>query len=361
MADTNAARYYIGLMSGTSLDGVDGVIVDDLKQQIVAQIYQVYTPKLKQNLRELTQTAQTSLANLATIDIQIATAFSEVVLALLVKANLDANSIIAIGSHGQTIYHQGGEYSMQIGHGALIAEQTNITTVADFRMQDVAAGGQGAPLAPLYHQQLLGDKDGVIINLGGIANITRVKNGDITGFDTGPANTLLDCWTQRHQALDYDDNGRWARGGVVNQALLDKMLADKYFQMSPPKSTGTEYFNLDWLAQFLTVDMPVKDVQRTLLELTAISISSHIFADKNVYLCGGGVRNDFLLERFKKLNPHTKIMTTSALGTHPDYVEAAAFAYFAKQTLAGKPSNLTAVTGAKHTRILGAIYAVKKL
>jgi anhydro-N-acetylmuramic acid kinase len=358
MANTPPAQYYIGLMSGTSLDGVDGVIVDKQCRKIIGQIYQPYNNQLKQDLRQLTQSSQTSLSNLANIDIKVANAFANAVLALLNKSAISSDQIIAIGSHGQTIFHQGGRYSMQIAHGALIAEQTNITTVADFRMQDIAAGGQGAPLTPMYHQHLLKNKSGVVINLGGIANITQVANDSIFGFDTGPANTLLDNWIFKCKSLDYDNNGLWSRKGGVDKNLLKKLLSDDYFQQQAPKSTGTEYFNLEWLSNFLTGKETQKDVQRTLLELTAISISAHIKNGVDVYLCGGGVHNLFLLERLTYLNPNSNILTTKKLGVNADYVEAAAFAYFAKRTLTGLPSNLTSVTNAKSERVLGAIYQI---
>ncbi|MCH9711976.1 MAG: anhydro-N-acetylmuramic acid kinase [Proteobacteria bacterium] len=357
MADTQSAQYYIGLMSGTSLDGVDGVIVDGKAQKVIGQNYLPYSEQLKDSLRQLTQSGQTSLKNLAEIDIQVAEVFTDTALLLLSNAKLSSDQIIAIGSHGQTIYHQGGRYSMQIAHGALIAEKTNITTVADFRMQDVAAGGQGAPLTPIYHQHMLNGKLGVVVNLGGIANLTQIHNNKVVGFDTGPANTLLDNWINRCKSLDYDRDGLWARSGLVDQLLLEKMLLDVYFQKAAPKSTGPEYFNLNWLDGYLVGNEAPVNVQRTLLELTALSISKHIEEGVDVYLCGGGAHNAFLVERLAYLNPNSQIETTNELGIHADYVEAAAFAFFAKCTLAGKTSNLPAVTGAKHTRILGAIYA----
>ncbi len=358
MASTAPAQYYIGLMSGTSLDGVDGVIVDQQCQQVIAQTYQPYDDSLKQSLRQLTQSGQTSLANLADVDISVASVFANTALALLRKSDISANQIIAIGSHGQTVFHQGGCYSMQIAHGALIAEQTGITTVADFRMQDIAAGGQGAPLTPIYHQHLLSEQSGVVINLGGIANITQITADQVIGFDTGPANTLLDNWTQRIKLQDYDRDGLWSRSGLVDQNLLNQLLADDYFQQQAPKSTGPEHFNIDWLSEYLTGNEAPEDVQRTLVELTAVSISAHIPTGVNVYLCGGGVHNAFLVERLAYLSPNSQIETTDELGIHADYVEAAAFAYFAKCTLNKQPSNLTAVTGAKQPRILGAIYEI---
>ncbi|MBT6966703.1 MAG: anhydro-N-acetylmuramic acid kinase, partial [Candidatus Thioglobus sp.] len=226
MADIKTAQYYIGLMSGTSLDGVDGVIVDSETQKIVNQAYLPYPKPLKDSLHRLTQSGQTTLQNLAEIDIQIAEVFANTASSLMASAKFNSDQIIAIGSHGQTIYHQGGKYSMQIAHGALIAEKTNITTVADFRMQDVAAGGQGAPLTPMYHQHLLNGKSGTVVNLGGIANLTQLTISAVAGFDTGPANTLLDNWIKRNKSLDYDRDGLWARSGFIDQNLLEKMLTD---------------------------------------------------------------------------------------------------------------------------------------
>ncbi|WP_202762552.1 anhydro-N-acetylmuramic acid kinase [Bathymodiolus thermophilus thioautotrophic gill symbiont] len=355
----NPPHYYIGLMSGTSMDGVDGVIVDELGKKILTQSHLPYPDKLKQNLLKLTQNSTTSLANLAQIDVEVAHCFANVANTLLQQLKLSATSVQAIGSHGQTIFHQGGVYSMQIGHGALIAEQTGITTVADFRMQDVAAGGQGAPLTPFYHQHLLDGKDGVVINLGGIANSTIVKNNQVIGFDTGPANTLLDNWIKQHKNLDYDRDGLWSRTGSVDKTLLTAMLADDYFQQSHPKSTGPEYFNLNWLSRYLNGDEAPEDVQRTLMELTVISISASIPIGANVYLCGGGVHNLFLFERLVEQNPNNKVTSTNDLGISADYVEAAAFGFFAQKTLAGSPSNLPSVTGARNTRILGGIYQHK--
>ncbi len=353
MASTNP---YIGLMAGTSLDGVDAAIINPDANKLLAQAYFPYGNELKQQLKTLIQTGQTHLKNLADIDTQVAYFFADAAQAVLAKSNFSASDIKAIGSHGQSIFHQGVLYSMQIGHGAIIAEKTGITTVADFRMQDIAALGQGAPLTPFYHQHLLNGKNAIIVNLGGIANITIVKNAKVVGFDSGPANTLLDNWIAKCKRLDYDRNGAWARSGSVDKRLLEALLADDYFQKPAPKSTGPEYFNLSWLAPHLTGDETDADVQRTLAELTAMSISQHITKGARVYLCGGGVHNLFLLERLNYLNSHNKITTTADLGIHPDFVEAAAFAFFAQQTLLGKPSNLPTVTGAKGFRILGAIY-----
>lgn len=350
---------YIGLMSGTSLDGVDAVIVDERCKTIIASTYLPYPQTLKTKLKHLIQQGEASFKALASLDVEIAQVFAQTTNKLLSAANLTHQDIAAIGSHGQTVYHQGGKYSMQIGNGAIIAEQTAITTVADFRMADIAALGQGAPLTPLYHQYLLNGSDGVVINLGGIANITIVKNGEISGFDTGPANTLLDNWIFAKKQLDYDQNGLWASQGVVDEALLKTLLADDYFSQKPPKSTGTEYFNLDWLAAYLTDNASDKNIQRTLLELSAISVANHIPAGVSVYLCGGGAQNTLLVERLAHHSPNSTITTTQDLGIHPDFVEAAAFAFFAKLRLDNQSANLPSITGAKGARILGAVHLFK--
>ncbi|SMN01108.1 Anhydro-N-acetylmuramic acid kinase [uncultured Candidatus Thioglobus sp.] len=340
------------------MDGVDGVIIDENCQKIITSAYLPYPDFLKTKLAKISQSGKSSLKDLAQLDIEVAGLFAKVANQLLTESKIDKSKIQAIGSHGQTIYHQGSVYSMQIGHGAIIAEQTGITTVADFRMQDVAAGGQGAPLTPAYHQYMLNSQDGIIINLGGISNITIIDNGVISGFDTGPANTLMDAWVKQQKNLDYDKDGNWARSGTLDEALLGSLIADDYFQQLPPKSTGPEYFNIDWLTAQLS-EQTSADIQRTLLEFTAVSISQHIPNAKTDYLCGGGVHNSFLLERLSTLNPNSKITTTTDLGIHPDFVEAAAFAYFASQTLQNKPTNLPSVTGAKGKRILGAVYSIK--
>ncbi len=356
---TAMANLCIGLMSGTSLDGVDAVVIDATATQLLAQTYLPYPESLKQQLQVLTQSGQAHLKDLADIDTQVAHFFADAVDSLLKGADISATDIRAIGSHGQTIFHQGGEYSMQIGHGAIIAERSGIAVVSDFRMNDIAASGQGAPLTPMYHQHLLQGKEGVVINLGGIANLTRVSKDSVIGFDTGPANTLLDNWIKKNKQLDYDRDGVWARSGLVDERLLSAMLADEYFKKPAPKSTGPEYFNLDWLAEYLTGNESAVDIQRTLVELTAMSVSQNIAQGADVYLCGGGVHNLFLAERLAYLNPHSEVSTTHDLGMPVDYVEAATFGFFAQQTLAGKTSSLPLVTGAKGARILGAIYAAQ--
>ena len=351
------ANYFIGLISGTSIDGIDGVIVDESCKKIISSISNPYPSNLKKNIRNSINKKQITFDEFANLDIQTAKHFSQTVKLLLQQQKIALTQIKAIGSHGQTIYHNGGQYSIQIGHGALIAEQTNITTVSDFRMQDIAAGGQGAPLATIYHKYMLDTKKAVLLNLGGIANITKFEDNKIIGFDTGPANTLLDNWIKKNKNVDYDKKGEWASSGVVNKDLLKKLLNDKYFKQDYPKSTGVEYFNLYWLEQILKSKEKPENIQRTLLELTAKSISKHIPKNIDVYLCGGGAHNLFLVNRLKQLNPDNVFSTTKKLGIHPDFVEAAAFSFFAKQRLSSKPLDLTTITGAKKNKmLLGVIY-----
>ena len=354
---TAMAKYYLGLMSGTSLDGVDAVLMDKDCRQVVSSYYLPYSASLKSQLLDLTQSESTTLQQLSTIDIAMAEHFADCANTLISNQQINKTEIRAIGSHGQTIYHQGGVYSHQIGHGAIIAQKTGIDVVNDFRMADVAAGGQGAPLTPLYHQHLLLGESGVVVNLGGIANISIIRESEVIGFDSGPANTLIDNWTRACKGLDYDRDGIWSRSGFILQPMLEAMLDDAYFQQAAPKSTGPEYFNLDWLRDFLPSEYQDQDVARTLAELSALSISQHIPQGMDVYLCGGGVHNLFLAERLAYLNPESEVSITNDLGVHVDFVEAAAFAFFAKQTLDQQPSNLPSVTGASQEKILGAIHA----
>ncbi len=342
-------KFYIGLMAGTSLDGVDCVIVDE-NIKLLHTHYQPYPSKLKQKLTKINQTLKLELKEFAELNIEIATIFSQSVKEILLKSKLQKTDVIAIGSHGQTLFHLPQKYSLQIGHPAIIAEQTEIDVVADFRMNDIAAGGEGAPLTPIFHQFIVKEAEANIINLGGIANITKIKNDEIIGFDTGPANTLLDNWIKKHKNVDYDKNGVWAKSGNIDTKLLKKLLADEYFKKSHPKSTGLEYFNLTWLEKHLENEPP-DTVQRTLLELTAQTVADNIDNNSSIYLCGGGVHNDFLCERISFLT-HQKIQTTEALGVHPDYLEAMAFAYFARETINNRPMKTTN----NKQRILGGVW-----
>jgi anhydro-N-acetylmuramic acid kinase len=304
------------------------------------------------------------------MDCEIGELFAATAIELLDKSRLPASRITAIGSHGQTIYHQPPTtgkhgYTQQIGDPNIIALRTGITTAADFRRKDMAAGGQGAPLVPAFHREVFcsAQKNRVIANIGGMANITVLPiRGEVTGFDTGPGNVLLDAWIFRQLGKTYDAHGSWARQGKINTELLGHFLDDAFFKQPPPKSTGREHFNLHWLEQHIaaiTASIPVPDVQATLTALTARSIAdaihTHAPVTDEVFVCGGGAHNTFLMQLLHEYL-RKPVSDTSALGIAPDWVEAAAFAWLAKQTLEGKPGNLPSVTGAKRAVVLGGIY-----
>ena len=285
------------------------------------------------------------------------------VLALLTDTGVSTEAVSAIGQHGQTLrHHPSGDipYTVQIGDPNRLAERTGITVVADFRRRDMAAGGQGAPLVPAFHAAQLA-MPGIataVVNIGGIANVTLIAtDGGVTGWDTGPGNTLLDAWVSRHQGVPFDDAGKWAATGNLLRPLLVDMLEDPYFTRSHPKSTGPELFNLDWVTSHL-VGEAAADVQRTLVELTAASIARALVdaSPKVVRVCGGGARNGFLMQRLCARLPECEVTTTAAAGVDPAWVEAWAFAWLAEQTLAGQPGNVPSVTGAKGPRVLGGIY-----
>jgi anhydro-N-acetylmuramic acid kinase len=340
---------YIGLMSGTSIDGVDGVIYDFATKTLVQDIFIPYSDEIKNTLLKITTT--TTLKELANLELNLTDVYLQTIKQLLTTSQIAAKQIKAIGLHGQTVYHQGGVYTKQLGLGAKIAYESGILTINDFRSADIFAGGQGAPLTPKYHQYLL-QGDGMVVNLGGIANITKIKSDKITGFDIGPANTLINNYALKHFGVDFDRDGLKARSGFIIQNLLTQMLDDEYFKLKAPKSTGVEYFNLEWLDSFLSGNEKPQDVLRTLTELSAITIANELSSGK-AYFCGGGVFNKFLMERIAVLAPKSEILTTDELGVHPNFVEAVAFAYFAKLHIENKPANVPSVTGAKQEMILG--------
>ena len=359
---------FIGLMSGTSLDGMDGVLVDfgeksqDIK--IMGHSYVPYEDSLKEALLKLHSPNTNELEESLIISNTISQKAHEVTEALLKKTHIASKDIKAIGFHGQTIRHQPQKgFTLQIGNPALLAELSNINVIADFRSRDVAASGQGAPLVPAFHHEIFSHPTThrAILNIGGIANVT-ILNPQIavSGFDTGPGNLLLDHWSKKHLHQAFDDNGAWAKEGKLIETLLDAFFEDAYFKKTVPKSTGRDHLNEAWLNKHLQKSYSAEDIQRTLLELTALSIANAIDAhDANIteiYLCGGGALNGFLVERLKTLMPKTHIQLTDALGLPTQHVEAAAFAWLAKQTLFLKPGNLPEVTGAKGLRILGALY-----
>ncbi len=363
---------FIGLMSGTSADGIDAALVDFSESQpvVIETHYTPYPPTLREKILALCEKGDDEIQRLGELDIILGKAFASAANHLLKKQSLPAKAIKAIGSHGQTIRHHPHHpfrFTVQIGDPNTIAAETGITTVADFRRKDMALDGQGAPLVPAFHQYLFAspDKNRVIVNIGGIANVTLLPHtyaGTIVGFDTGPGNVLMDAWIHLHKNESYDQHGAWGSQAKMQPTLLTNMLADPYFQLPPPKSTGREYFNLPWLTHHLQkIDsISPMDVQATLVELTAQSIMqacSQSIAQGEILICGGGAHNTFLMTRLCELaKPHFTVDSTQKYGIDPDWIEAIAFAWLARQTLHGKPGNLPSVTGARQLAILGGVY-----
>lgn len=374
-------HYYLGLMSGTSADGIDVALMrfesDDANARGVL-VYGMSCPwdeALRTRLIALGQGGDcTSLDELGTLDVRVAQAFAEAALQLLTQAGVAPTQVRALGSHGQTVRHRpagaAGDgrwpFTMQLGDGNLIAERTGIVTVADFRRRDVAAGGHGAPLLPALHAALLrtADQTRAVLNLGGIANLTLLppaaSNAPVRGFDTGPANALLDAWCQRHRAAAFDAGGAFAASGRVDPTLLARLLAEPWFALPPPKSSGREQFHLGWVTAQLRGDETPHDVQATLLELTAASVAdalrTHQPGTQRLLVCGGGVRNPLLLQRIAARLPGVEVESTAAHGVDPELIEAMGFAWLARERLAGRPGNLPEVTGARGPRVLGALY-----
>lgn len=354
-------------MSGTSVDGIDAALVEISGDRCLfldsATTY--YSGHLRQSLLALNDDPTIALSDLINLDLQVAGAFAEATQKLLNKSKQDATDIIAIGSHGQTIYHQPAAKfagTLQIGDPNTIAKLTAIDVVADFRRADMARGGQGAPLVPAFHHHALSaaNTPRVILNLGGIANIS-ILDTTVSGFDTGPANTLLDAWCQSAMQKSFDKNGEWSRSGTVQQSILDKMLQDPYLQSKPPKSTGKDYFNLAWLNQQCdTAAYRAEDIQATLLELTAVTASMAIHRAASgttaVYVCGGGAKNEFLMERLKALLAPKQVGFTTELGVDADACEAIAFAWLAYRYKSGLSGNVPTVTGATEYATLGGLY-----
>lgn len=358
------AQYYMGLMSGTSLDGLDIAITDSHLQSHFCTTVPM-PAELKQSIESIYLGQATDLRQIGELDHRIALHYAQAINSALFQANLDNSNIIAIGSHGQTVFHQPEgpwPFTMQLGDANIIAAQTGIPVVADFRRMDMAMGGQGAPLVPAFHQAVFASQQPrAIINIGGIANITVLKPGLSTlGYDTGPGNMLMNEWIEHHQGHSYDKSGNWAASGRPCEGLLKDLMSHPYFAEPAPKSTGRELFNLTWLAQYLAAypKLSPADIQASLLSLTASSISQAIQHHKvtSAYICGGGCHNQALMKDLKRRNPKVKIETTAALGVDPDYLEAIAFAWLAKQRIELKPGNLPVVTGASNSVILGGLF-----
>ncbi len=368
------SHLYIGLMSGSSLDGIDAVVVDfgQERPHLIAHHCHPIPADLKTELDSLTRRGEDELARMCEADARFGEHLAEAVIHLLQHAGLNSDDIHAIGSHGQTVRHYPQSRhptTLQLGDPNRIAERTGITTVADLRRRDMAAGGQGAPLVPAFHQVVFQqpEEERAILNIGGIANLTLLPADPaepVRGFDTGPGNALLDAWILRQRQQPFDEAGNWAASGKVQPALLERLLAEPFFHLPPPKSTGRDLFNLDWLQNMGgAIKDQAEDVQATLLELTARSIADaleqYAAQTSRVLVCGGGVHNRLLLHRLQTLMPKRKVETTSAVGIDPDWVEAMAFAWLARQTLHQQGGNLPQVTGAQHAVVLGGIYPGK--
>ncbi len=355
-------------MSGTSLDGIDVALVGFRAVQpvLIDASFVPYDAELRSQLLALHEAGHDELNRAAIVSNQLSQSYAQAAQRLLERAGFTHRPIAAIGCHGQTVRHcpeNGKRYTIQLVNAAMLAELTKITVVADFRNRDLAAGGQGAPLVPAFHRAIFHHpmRHRVIVNIGGIANITRLHpNETVIGFDCGPGNLLLDAWCLRHQGESYDAHGRWAESGQVIPGLLAAFLADPFFAQTPPKSTGRDRFNLQWLEAKLRGDELPRDVQATLLQLTAQSIADAIAAycpgSDEIYVCGGGVHNGALLQGLREVCGGIPVAATDQLGVSADWVEAYAFAWLARQTLLRQPGNLPAVTGARGERILGAIY-----
>ncbi|GAC1602587.1 MAG: anhydro-N-acetylmuramic acid kinase [Ramlibacter sp.] len=364
--------FFIGLMSGTSLDGVDGVLADfsGPGPKVVVHASRPFPAALRGELLALNASGTDELHRAALAGNALTRVYCEVVHYLLASAPANAKHVVAIGAHGQTVRHRpqefdGTGYTIQLNQPALLAELTGIDVVADFRSRDVAAGGQGAPLAPFFHQSLFarpGESVGVL-NLGGISNLTLLRaDGSMLGFDCGPGNALMDGWCQQHLGQDYDDRGRWAAAGRIVPALLDSLRSDPYFSRPPPKSTGRDLFNRLWLEMHLKAFAAAtpQDVQATLAELTARACvddaSRHESRLARLVVCGGGALNDHLMARLQALLPATSVASSAQSGLPPLQVEATAFAWLASKAIKREKLQLQSTTGARGARVLGCIY-----
>ena len=363
--------YYIGLISGTSMDAIDTALIEinNNKTELVKYKQFPIPDDLRLAVREIT--ADSSIDNISKLDFSLGHLFADAAEKIVEHSNITLQDITAIGSHGQTVLHfPKGEYprTLQIGNANIIAYRTGVATVADFRYMDMAASGQGAPLASSFHNYYFrsSDTNRVVLNIGGIANITVLAcnpEKNVIGFDTGPGNGLLDDWNKRHRGTDMDLDGQWAHSGQVQKNYVSELLTEDYFRLDPPKSTGRDYFNLDWLQQKLDSvgsGQKPEDIQACLLQLTAQTITDAITRyapdTQEVIVCGGGIHNTILMKTIRELLPNCDILSTVELGLDPDCVEAVTFAWLSKCRLEGIPGNITTVTGAIRPAVLGAVY-----
>jgi anhydro-N-acetylmuramic acid kinase len=354
---------YIGLMSGTSVDGVDAVVADFSEDRVKTEdhVHVPFSADLRAQLQALMQSDADEIERAGDASVALTHVYADATAQVLAKTGLAARDIAAIGAHGQTVRHRPERgFTLQINQPALLAELTGIAVVADFRSRDVAAGGQGAPLVPAFHAAVFqGDKPRAVVNIGGIANVTLLpaagSSEPVCGFDTGPGNTLLDGWCERHTGKPFDESGAWAATGCADAPLLTRMLADSYFAQPAPKSTGRERFNAAWLDAAIAAEgrtLAAVDVQATLVSLTAMTINKALMplGGSSCFVCGGGVFNEALMRGLPGAQ------STAVLGVDPMHVEALAFAWLARQCFASAPGNVPAVTGAKGPRVLGAVY-----
>jgi anhydro-N-acetylmuramic acid kinase len=358
---------YVGLMSGTSLDGVDAVLADfsGARPRLLANAHVPFAAALKRELLALNTSGADEIERAALAGNELAQRYADAVGATLEKSATRPSAVRAIGCHGQTVRHRPERgYTTQIGNAARLAELTGIRVVADFRGRDVAAGGQGAPLAPAFHAAVFAQpgEDRAVLNLGGIANLSFLpRQGEVIGFDSGPGNCLLDLWAARHRGTPHDESGAWAAAGAVIPDLLERMLRAPYFVSAPPKSTGRDLFNADWLQGMLAGGEDAQAVQATLLELTARSaadaIARHCRGARRIIVCGGGTKNSALMRRLADLATPAALEASDRHGIEPQLVEATAFAWLAQRALEGLPGNLPSVTGARGPRVLGAVYS----
>ena len=367
------ADIYIGLMSGTSADSIDCATLDLSSEEIeVLSCKNFEIPEdLKTDIIQSSQSEKLEQGLIDSLNFRMAEVLVDSVKEIITSSSVKVEDIKAIGSHGQTIKHEPNSetpYTLQIGDPQKISNDLNITTVGNFRHDDIKAGGEGAPLTPIFHQKVFGS-DGeskTIINIGGITNLTALNHPELIGFDTGPGNCLMDCWSRIHNLGNYDDKGSWASSGAINQSLLGYMMGDEYFSRKYPKSTGPDYFNHKWIKENLlrlSKEIPAEDVQATLVQVTVVSLIDSInllnLSNENIYLCGGGVHNDFLCSEINK-QCEARVSTTLELGIDPDYLEAICFGWLAKQRIEKKSFNLSKVTGSKGEVYLGRIYEPSK-
>lgn len=362
-------QLFIGLMSGTSMDGIDAALVDVESNHCIHGITYQYSDYLKYQLQEAMSLKAHSLAWFSQLNRLAGQEFAKAAIELLKQSGVASHDVVAIGSHGQTLCHDTSvniPYTVQYGCAHTISHMTGMTVVADFRTRDLIAGGQGAPFAPIYHQELFQHQKSAlaVVNIGGIANLSYLqKNKPVSGYDTGPGNCLMDAWIAKHLGKNFDRDGRWAAMGEIIPSLLNDLVNDIYFQRQAPKSIGKEYFSLTWLEGYLSDNYQPCDVQATLKQLTAVTIADSINSlpalPKYLLICGGGVHNQALMASLKELLPDIEVLSTERFRVNPDFIEAMMFAWLAKKALDYMPLDMQHITGAQYPVILGAIYPGK--